>query len=51
MVWRGTLIREIFEYLKDINEVVMKETFKRPEQKEMPPAEAIVEAESEETEE
>jgi FKBP-type peptidyl-prolyl cis-trans isomerase SlyD len=32
MVWRGTLIREIFEYYPEIRDVVMKETFPRPEQ-------------------
>jgi FKBP-type peptidyl-prolyl cis-trans isomerase SlyD len=31
MVWRGTLIREVFEYYPRINDIVMKETFTRPE--------------------
>ncbi len=48
MVWRGTLIREIFEWMEDINDIVMKETFKRPEK---PAAPAPVEEAPEETEE
>jgi len=32
MIWRGTLVREIFEYYPDIKNVVMKETFPRPEE-------------------
>ncbi len=31
LVWRGTLIREIFEYMKNVGEITMKEIFKRPE--------------------
>ncbi|MFA7198764.1 MAG: FKBP-type peptidyl-prolyl cis-trans isomerase [Methanoculleus sp.] len=30
MVWRGTLVREIFENYADVNDVVMKETISRP---------------------
>ncbi len=32
MTWRGTLVREIFEYFPDIRKIVMKETFERPEE-------------------
>ncbi len=30
MIWRGTLVREIFEYNPEVQNVVMKETFPRP---------------------
>lgn len=30
MIWRGTLVREIFEYNPEVTNVVMKETFPRP---------------------
>lgn len=43
MVWRGTLVREIFENYSDINDVVMKETISRPEKPEAAPE--VVEAE------
>ncbi|NLA37898.1 MAG: peptidylprolyl isomerase [Methanomicrobiales archaeon] len=41
--WRGTLIREMFEYYPDIENVVMKEAFPRPE--EMKTAQKTPEAE------
>ncbi|MDN7012949.1 peptidylprolyl isomerase [Methanoculleus sp. FWC-SCC3] len=41
MVWRGTLVREIFENYSEINDVVMKETISRPEK----PVPEVVEAE------
>ncbi|WP_054847639.1 FKBP-type peptidyl-prolyl cis-trans isomerase [Methanoculleus chikugoensis] len=50
MVWRGTLVREIFENYSDINDVVMKETISRPEKPEAAP-EIIETAEPEETNE
>jgi len=30
MLWRGRIIHETFQYIKDVNEIVLKETFKRP---------------------
>ncbi|WP_292520664.1 peptidylprolyl isomerase [Methanoculleus sp.] len=53
MVWRGTLVREIFEYYPDINDVVMKETISRPAKPEAAPevVEAEEPAETEETKE
>ena len=37
MVWRGTLVREIFENYPEIDNVVMKETFPRPAKPEAAP--------------
>jgi len=37
LTWRGTLIREIFEYYPDIENIVLKETFERPEEEEITP--------------
>ena len=51
MVWRGTLVRELFEYYPDIENVVMKETFPRPEKPEAAPEIPEAEEETEETEE
>ncbi|MDK2917044.1 MAG: FKBP-type peptidyl-prolyl cis-trans isomerase SlyD [Euryarchaeota archaeon] len=53
MVWRGTLVREIFENYADINDVVMKETISRPKKPEAAPAPAEEKepAETEETKE
>ncbi|MDV2482325.1 peptidylprolyl isomerase [Methanoculleus sp. Wushi-C6] len=45
MVWRGTLVREIFEYNPEVTNVVMKETFPRP----ATPAAAAEAPEAEET--
>jgi FKBP-type peptidyl-prolyl cis-trans isomerase SlyD len=30
MLWRGRIIHETFQYIKDVNEIILKETFKRP---------------------
>ena len=53
MVWRGTLVREIFENYADINDVVMKETISRPKEPEAVPevVEAAEPGEMEESEE
>jgi FKBP-type peptidyl-prolyl cis-trans isomerase SlyD len=51
MVWRGTLVRELFEYYPDITDVVMKETFPRPAKPEKAPEAPAAEEETEETEE
>jgi hypothetical protein len=53
MVWRGTLVREIFENNSDIKDVVMKETISRPKMPEAAPevVEAEEPAETEETKE
>jgi FKBP-type peptidyl-prolyl cis-trans isomerase SlyD len=50
MVWRGTLVREIFENYPDINNVVMKETISRPATQENAPEFPEIE-ETEESEE
>ena len=34
LLWRGRIIHEGFELIKGIDEVVLTETFKRPEKKE-----------------
>jgi FKBP-type peptidyl-prolyl cis-trans isomerase SlyD len=34
LLWRGRIIHEAFEFTKDINEIVLVESFKRPEKKE-----------------
>ncbi|CCJ36788.1 FKBP-type peptidyl-prolyl cis-trans isomerase SlyD [Methanoculleus bourgensis MS2] len=51
MVWRGTLVRELFEYYPDVENVVMKETFPRPEKPEEAPEIPEAEEEPKETEE
>ena len=51
MVWRGTLVRELFEYYPDVENVVMKETFPRPKKPEVAPEIPEAEEETEETEE
>ncbi|WP_342770736.1 MULTISPECIES: peptidylprolyl isomerase [unclassified Methanoculleus] len=51
LVWRGTLIREIFEYNPEIENVVMKETFPRPAKPEAAPEVPGTEEETKEAEE
>jgi FKBP-type peptidyl-prolyl cis-trans isomerase SlyD len=55
MVWRGTLVRELFEYYPDVENIVMKETFPRPaepeEELEEEPEPARAEEEGPEAEE
>ncbi len=48
MVWRGTLVREIFEYYPDIADIVMKETISRPVKPEDAPEIPEIEEELEE---
>lgn len=50
MVWRGTLVREIFEHYKEIDNVIMKETFSRPEESEPVPETLEIDEDMEETE-
>ena len=33
LLWRGRIIHEAFEFTEDINEIVLTESFKRPEEK------------------
>ena len=51
MVWRGTLLRELFENYPDIENVVMKETFPRPAKPEEAPEPDEAEEEAPEAEE
>jgi FKBP-type peptidyl-prolyl cis-trans isomerase SlyD len=34
MLWRSRIVQEIFEYFSDVQDIVLQETFHRPEKKE-----------------
>jgi FKBP-type peptidyl-prolyl cis-trans isomerase SlyD len=36
LLWRSRVVHEVFEYMPEVNEIVLKETFKRPETVESP---------------
>jgi len=45
MLWRSRVVHEAFEYIDEVNEIILRESFKRPEKKEEAPAEPVEPAE------